>query len=79
MLDCCHYQNSSKYSSFYRISWLTVLLGVMLPLKDKHKFKKVVLEQSQKVHKLKFGQAHSNDEEKIPLLLILHFTWDFRI
>ena len=27
----------------------------------------------------KFGQANSNDERKITLLLILHFIWDFRI
>ena len=28
---------------------------------------------------IKFGQAHSNDEQKITLLLNLHFIWDFRI
>ena len=27
----------------------------------------------------KFGQAHSNDEQKITLSLILYFIWDFRI
>ena len=27
----------------------------------------------------KFGRAHSNDERKITLWLILHFIWDFRI
>ena len=28
---------------------------------------------------IKFGQAHSNDEQKITLSLNLHFIWDFRI
>ena len=28
---------------------------------------------------IKFDQAHSNDERKITLSLILHFIWDFRI
>ena len=27
----------------------------------------------------KFCQAHSDNERKIKLLLILHFIWDFRI
>ena len=28
---------------------------------------------------IKFDQAHSKDERKITLSLILHFIWDFRI
>ena len=28
---------------------------------------------------IKFGQAHSNNERKITLLLNLHFIWDFQI
>ena len=57
-------------------------LGPSSYSKTKHKFKKLTIKNLSKSGLrsfIKFGQAHTNDEQKITLSLNLYFILDFRI
>ena len=76
----------SAFSKKFKIGSIGIAIKILRSLlggtQTKQKFKKF---DDQKLSKrglrrcTKFGQAHSNDEPKITLSLILHFIKDFRI
>ena len=76
LVDPAHIKNESNFMAHSAV-W-----GHLPIRRQKTNSKKLTIKKLSKSglrRFITFGPAHSNDERKITLSLILHFIWDFRI